>query len=130
MTGKRLKKGDTIGIIAPAGFSSEVKVENAKKNIEIKKELELIIEYGMRDNVHGRIVDGTGKNRIYGENLNKFESQSMIYKHYLKECKNNQICAMEKYKGIQSDKTKPMAIKFVKQYREVLALEKKREFKK
>ena len=51
---------------------------------EIKKELELIIEYGMRDNVHGRIVDGTGKNRIYGENLNKFESQSMIYKHYLK----------------------------------------------
>ena len=34
MTGKRLKKGDTIGIIAPAGFSSEVKVENAKKNIE------------------------------------------------------------------------------------------------
>ena len=62
--------------------------------------------------------------------INSLRAGITIYKHYLKECKNNQICAMEKYKGIQSDKTKPMAIKFVKQYREVLALEKKREFKK
>ena len=34
MVGKRLKYGDTIGIVAPASFSSEEKIESAKKNLE------------------------------------------------------------------------------------------------
>lgn len=34
MLGKRLKMGDTIGIIAPASFTSQEKVESAKKNLE------------------------------------------------------------------------------------------------
>ena len=36
---------------------------------------------------------------------------------------------MEKYIGIQSAKTKPMAIKFIKQYKEVLALDRNRRAK-
>jgi hypothetical protein len=58
--------------------------------------------------------------------INSLRAGVEIYKYYLKQCSNNHICAMEKYKGIQSDKTKPMAVKFVKQYKEVLALELKR----
>lgn len=34
MLGKRLKKGDTLGIIAPASFTSQEKVESAKTNLE------------------------------------------------------------------------------------------------
>lgn len=34
MIGKRLKKGDTIGIIAPASCTSAENIENAKKNLE------------------------------------------------------------------------------------------------
>lgn len=59
--------------------------------------------------------------------INSLRAGVAIFKFYLKECNGNQICAMEKYKGIQSQKTKPMAIKFIKQYNEVLALERKRD---
>lgn len=34
MLGKKLKKGDTLGIIAPASFTSMENVESAKNNLE------------------------------------------------------------------------------------------------
>jgi muramoyltetrapeptide carboxypeptidase len=36
LRGKRLKKGDTIGIVAPANYTTEDKIERAVKNIESK----------------------------------------------------------------------------------------------
>ena len=62
--------------------------------------------------------------------INSLRAGVVIFNYYLKEeCKQNYICAMEKYKGILSAKTKPMAIKFIKQYKEVLALDRNRRAK-
>lgn len=59
--------------------------------------------------------------------INSLRAGVEIYKYYLEQGNNNYLYAMEKYKGIQSEKTKPMAVKFVRQYKEVLALEMKRD---
>ena len=59
--------------------------------------------------------------------INSLRAGVAIFKHYMRECRNNPVCAMEKYKGIQSTKMKPMAYNFIKQYNQVLALEKQRD---
>ncbi len=53
---------------------------------KFQKQLKTVIEFGLKDNVKGRIVDGTGNNRLNaGENESPFRSQEEIYSFY----KNN-----------------------------------------
>lgn len=53
---------------------------------EIQKQLKTVIEFGLKDNVKARIVDGSGKNKL-NDTLNEtpFRSQEELYKFYKKE---------------------------------------------
>jgi len=58
-----------------------------------QKQLKTVIEFGLKDNVKGRIVDGSGNNRLNNEaNEPPFRSQEEIYKFY----KNNYIVSERK----------------------------------
>jgi len=53
---------------------------------EIQKQLKTIIEFGLKDNVKARIIDGSGKNNINGsDDEPPFRSQEELYLLY----KNN-----------------------------------------
>ena len=50
---------------------------------DIQKQLRLTIEYGLRDNVKARIVDGLGSNELHNTNEGvPFRSQEELYKFY------------------------------------------------
>jgi len=60
-----------------------------------QKQLKTVIEFGLKDNVKGRIVDGSGNNRLNNEaNEPPFRSQEEIYKFY----KNNYIRNLQENK--------------------------------
>jgi len=53
---------------------------------DIQKQLKRVIEFGLKDNVKGRIVDGSGKNRLNElAHDTPFRSQEELYKIYKKE---------------------------------------------
>lgn len=49
----------------------------------IQQELKTIIEYGLKDNVQGRICDAIGTNRIQDNGLPPFRSQQELMDHYI-----------------------------------------------
>lgn len=52
-------------------------------DVEIQRQLRLTIEYGLRDNVKARIVDGAGSNELHQTNYGvPFRSQEELYKFY------------------------------------------------
>ena len=51
---------------------------------EIQTELKRIVEYGLKDSLQGRQVDGTGQNIPWeNEDHSLFRSQSALYHYYL-----------------------------------------------
>jgi polyphosphate kinase len=53
---------------------------------DLQKQLKTVIEFGLKDNVKARIVDGSGENKINGLNIEiPFRSQEELYKLYKKE---------------------------------------------
>ena len=48
----------------------------------IRTELRRIVEYGLRDNVAARIVDGSGRNEIFRDGKPEFRSQEKLYEYY------------------------------------------------
>lgn len=53
---------------------------------DIKAEMKRIVEYGLRDNMQGRIVDGRGENNFrFKEGDTPFRSQEELYKEYKAE---------------------------------------------
>jgi len=53
---------------------------------DIQKQLKRVIEFGLKDNVKARIVDGSGKNRVnVTQSETPFRSQEELYKFYKKE---------------------------------------------
>ena len=53
---------------------------------DIKAEMKRIVEYGLRDNMQGRIVDGMGENNFrFKEGDTPFRSQEELYKEYYNE---------------------------------------------
>lgn len=53
---------------------------------DVKNELKRIVEYGLRDNMQGRIVDGKGTNEFpLTEGEQPFRSQEELYKEYYEE---------------------------------------------
>ena len=69
----------------PRNLDHRIEVYTPVYDAELKREARMIVEYGMRDNVQGRIVDGTGHNLPVmrdGEE-ERFRSQEALYKRTL-----------------------------------------------
>ena len=58
---------------------------------EFRKQLKTVIEFGLKDNVKARIVDGSGENKLNpGTSEEPFRSQEELYRFY----KNNYECSL------------------------------------
>ena len=68
----------------PRNLNSRIEVMTPVYHVAIRRELKRIVEWGMKDNQKGRIVDGTGENRFYtgDENAVPFRSQEELYRYY------------------------------------------------
>lgn len=70
----------------PRNLDNRVEVITPVYDEDIKNELRTIVDYGLKDNMQARIVDGTGENIIAGsEGETPFRSQEELYNHYLKQ---------------------------------------------
>ena len=70
----------------PRNLDHRIEVVTPVFNEHIKRELVRIVDYGLRDNVAGRIVDGKGSNEFNpGISSDAFRSQEFLYNEYLKE---------------------------------------------
>lgn len=67
----------------PRNLDNRIEVVTPVYNAKIKEDLEKVIDYGLRDTMQGRIVDGTGENRPWTtEDGGAFRSQEQLYLHY------------------------------------------------
>lgn len=75
----------------PRNLNSRVEVVTPVYDPDIKRELATIISYALRDNMQGRVVDGTDRNLAWqaGGSL-PFRSQEALYNHYLEEAKSSE----------------------------------------
>ncbi len=70
----------------PRNLDSRVEVVTPVYDPAIKGELKRIVDYGLRDNQQGRVVDGTGANTPWTtDDSTPFRSQEMLYNAYLNE---------------------------------------------
>ncbi len=75
----------------PRNLDNRIEVMTPVYNTFIQEELKRIVEWGLKDNQKGRIVDGTGENRFFAdpENPAPFRSQERLYRYY-----ENQVAEM------------------------------------
>ena len=76
----------------PRNLDNRIEVITPVYNPEIKEEMKLIVEYGLKDTMQGRIVDGHGENKFWGEEeegAQPFRSQEALYNHYVAENMND-----------------------------------------
>lgn len=67
----------------PRNLDNRIEVVTPVYDAKIKEDLEKVIDYGLRDTMKGRIVDGTGENRPWTtEDGEAFRSQEQLYLHY------------------------------------------------
>ncbi len=67
----------------PRNLDNRIEVVTPVYDVKIKEDLEKVIDYGLRDTMQGRIVDGTGENRPWTtEDGEAFRSQEQLYLHY------------------------------------------------
>lgn len=67
----------------PRNLDNRIEVVTPVYDAKIKEDLEKVIDYGLRDTMQGRIVDGTGENRPWAtEDGEAFRSQEQLYLHY------------------------------------------------
>ena len=70
----------------PRNLDHRIEVLTPVYNTKIKEELKRIVDYGLKDNVAGRIVDGHGSNKFNsGLSDEPFRSQEMLYHYYSQE---------------------------------------------
>jgi polyphosphate kinase len=62
-------------------FDTRVEVLAPVQDERLQKELELIVDYGLKDNLKARIVDGSGHNERWTEG-EPFRSQEELFNHY------------------------------------------------
>jgi polyphosphate kinase len=63
-------------------LNNRVEVYAPVYDVELQQHLKTAVEYGLRDNVKARIVDGTGKNNLREQVDAPFRSQEELYKYY------------------------------------------------
>ena len=75
----------------PRNLDNRIEVITPVYNPEIKEEMKRIVEYGLKDTMQGRIVDGRGENRFWGEDTAEepFRSQETLYNYYVAENLND-----------------------------------------
>lgn len=67
-------------------FDNRIEVYTPVYDPAIRKDLKRVIEFGLRDTLQGRLVDGTGRNLPWTTADNKpFRSQEALYKEYKEE---------------------------------------------
>lgn len=67
----------------PRNLDNRIEVVTPVYDAKVKEDLEKVIDYGLRDTMQGRIVDGTGENRPWTtEDGEAFRSQEQLYLHY------------------------------------------------
>lgn len=67
----------------PRNLDNRIEVVTPVYDPEIKHDLRMVVDFGLRDNVQGRIEDGTGSNTMYKpENEPPFRSQEKLYEFY------------------------------------------------
>lgn len=77
--------------LMPRNMDLRIEVLTPVYDKSIQKHLKQIIEFGLHDNTHGYIVDGSGKNLPWTtEDITPFRSQEELYKFYKKEIQINQ----------------------------------------
>ena len=70
----------------PRNLDNRVEVIAPVYDPEIKADLKRVVEYGLKDTLQGRVVDGTEENRPWiSEDKTAFRSQEELYKYYLNE---------------------------------------------
>ena len=70
----------------PRNLDNRIEVVTPVHDADIQRELNRIVDYGLNDNVSGRIVDGQGSNEINpGASSQAFRSQEALYHDYLTE---------------------------------------------
>ena len=70
----------------PRNLDNRVEVIAPVYDPEIKADLKRVVEYGLKDTLQGRVVDGTGENCPWiSEDKTAFRSQEELYKYYLNE---------------------------------------------
>lgn len=70
----------------PRNLDNRVEVIAPVYDPEIKADLKRVVEYGLKDTLQGRVVDGTGENHPWiSEDKTAFRSQEELYKYYLNE---------------------------------------------
>lgn len=78
----------------PRNLDNRVEVITPVYDPAIKGELKRIVEYGLKDTLQGRIVDGFGDNKFVSleEDETPFRSQEALYNSYLAEnCEVNEV---------------------------------------
>ncbi len=63
-------------------FNRRVEVYVPVHDRTIRAELRRVVEYGLRDNMAARVIDGTDSNRIYQNGEPPFRSQKELYEYY------------------------------------------------
>lgn len=75
----------------PRNLDNRVEVVTPVYDPRIKEEMKRIVEYGLKDTLQGRVVDGQGENLFHEipEGEKPFRSQEALYDYYLNEDKQN-----------------------------------------
>lgn len=68
----------------PRNLDNRVEVVTPVYDPDIKEEMKRIVEYGLKDTLQGRIVDGTGDNEFHAiVDEQPFRSQEALYNYYV-----------------------------------------------
>lgn len=74
----------------PRNLDNRIEVITPVYDPEIKADLRQVVEYGLNDTLQGRIVDGTGENRMPDQTEEGvFRSQEALYNYYLSKEEEN-----------------------------------------
>lgn len=74
----------------PRNLDNRIEVITPVYDPEIKADLRQVVEYGLNDTLQGRIVDGTGENRMLDQTEEGvFRSQEALYNYYLSKEEEN-----------------------------------------
>lgn len=75
----------------PRNLDSRIEVVTPVYDPDLKADLRRVLDYGLRDTLKGRAVDGTGKNLPWTTEDNEpFRSQEQIYNYYKEQNKLNE----------------------------------------
>ena len=67
----------------PRNLDHRVEVITPVYDPDIKEEMKRVVEYGLKDTLQGRIVDGTNDFHALADDETPFRSQEALYDYYV-----------------------------------------------